>query len=43
METLITNIIITDDGVPYIIDWSHVTQGNASADVARTYYCLLRG
>ena len=23
-------------GTPYIIDWSHVTQGNASADVART-------
>ena len=32
-----TNIIITDEGVPYILDWSHATQGNASADVARTY------
>ena len=32
-----SNIIITDDGKPYIIDWSHATQGNASADVARTY------
>lgn len=32
-----SNIIITDDGVPYIIDWSHASQGNASADVARTY------
>ena len=32
-----TNIIVKDDGTPYIIDWSHVTQGNASADVARTY------
>ena len=31
------NIIITDDGVPYILDWAHATQGNASADVARTY------
>lgn len=31
------NIIIKADGTPYIIDWSHVTQGNASADVARTY------
>ena len=31
------NIIITDDGTPYILDWSHATQGNASADVARTY------
>lgn len=32
-----SNIIITEDGKPYIIDWAHVTQGNASADVARTY------
>ncbi len=32
-----SNIIITDDGTPYILDWSHATQGNASADVARTY------
>ncbi len=32
-----SNIIITDEGVPFILDWSHVTQGNASADAARTY------
>ncbi|MDD2261086.1 MAG: phosphotransferase [Clostridia bacterium] len=32
-----SNIIITKDDVPYIIDWSHATMGNASADVARTY------
>lgn len=32
-----SNVIITADGTPYIIDWSHATQGNASADVARTY------
>lgn len=32
-----SNVIITDDGTPYIIDWSHATQGNASADAARTY------
>ena len=32
-----SNIIVKPDGTPYIIDWSHVTQGNASADVARTY------
>lgn len=32
-----SNIIIKSDGTPYILDWSHVTQGNASADVARTY------
>lgn len=37
-----SNIIITPDGEPYILDWSHATQGNASADVARTYllFCL---
>ena len=22
-----SNVIITDDGTPYIIDWSHATQG----------------
>ncbi|MCH5200689.1 MAG: phosphotransferase [Oscillospiraceae bacterium] len=32
-----TNIILKSDGTPYIIDWAHATQGNASADVARTY------
>lgn len=37
-----TNIIISEDGKPYILDWSHATQGNASADVAITYlyFCL---
>jgi RIO-like serine/threonine protein kinase len=37
-----SNIIITDSGIPYIVDWAHATQGNASADVARTYllFCL---
>lgn len=37
-----SNIIITESGIPYIIDWAHATQGNASADVARTYllFCL---
>lgn len=32
-----SNIIVAEDGVPYLLDWSHVTQGNASADAARTY------
>ena len=37
-----SNIIIAKDGTPYILDWSHATQGNASADAARTYllFCL---
>ena len=37
-----SNIIITETGLPYIIDWAHATQGNASADIARTYllFCL---
>lgn len=37
-----TNIIIHEDGTAYIVDWAHATQGNASADVARTYllFCL---
>ena len=32
-----SNIIITADGTPYIIDWSHASQGNAAADAAITY------
>ena len=37
-----SNIIITPGGDYYILDWSHVTQGNAAADAARTYmlFCL---
>ena len=37
-----SNVIISEDGAAYILDWSHATQGNASADVARTYllFCL---
>ena len=32
-----SNIVVSEDGTPYILDWSHATQGNASADAARTY------
>lgn len=32
-----SNIILTPAGECYIIDWAHATQGNASADVARTF------
>lgn len=32
-----SNIIISEDQTPYILDWAHATQGNASADVARSY------
>ena len=32
-----SNIIITESGDHFIIDWAHVTQGNASGDAAMTY------
>ena len=32
-----SNIIINENGEHYILDWSHATQGNASADAARTF------
>lgn len=38
-----SNVIIDEDGTPYIIDWSHATQGNASADAARTYLLFWLG
>ncbi len=36
-----SNIIVRDDGTPFILDWAHATQGNASADVARTYLLFM--
>ena len=37
-----SNIIISQSKTPYILDWSHATQGNSSADAARTFllFCL---
>ena len=35
------NIIITPNDKAYVIDWSHATQGNASADAARTFLRLM--
>lgn len=37
-----SNVIVKPDGTAYVLDWAHATQGNASADVARTYllFCL---
>ena len=32
-----SNVVIRDDGTPYILDWSHATQGNACVDAAVTY------
>jgi hypothetical protein len=32
-----SNVIVRDDGTPFILDWAHVTQGNGGADAARTY------
>lgn len=32
-----SNVIIKENGEVYVIDWAHVTQGNASADVARSF------
>lgn len=32
-----SNVVIREDGSYSILDWSHATQGNASADAARTY------
>lgn len=34
------NIILREDGKPFILDWSHATQGNAGADAARTYLLM---
>ena len=39
-----SNIIVTDAGEAYIVDWAHAAQGDPLADAARTYlYCYLQG
>lgn len=35
-----SNVILSDGGDAYIIDWSHVTRGSGSADAALTYLSL---
>ncbi len=35
-----SNVILAGDGVPYIVDWSHASQGNATADATKTYLLL---
>ena len=32
-----SNVILTEDGSAYVVDWADATQGNASADAATTY------
>lgn len=36
-DLTLSDVIIRSDGTPFIIDWAHATQGNAAADVARSY------
>ena len=35
-----SNIILSESNIPYIIDWSHATQGNPLLDCAKTYLML---
>lgn len=37
-----TNVLVAEDGTPYLLDWAHAAQGNASADAAHTYlrFCM---
>ena len=36
----LSNVIVSSSGKIFIVDWSHATQGNASADVAMTYLLM---
>ncbi|MDR1465194.1 MAG: phosphotransferase [Oscillospiraceae bacterium] len=36
-----SNVLLRGEKTPTLIDWAHVTQGNASADAAKTYLLLL--
>ena len=35
-----SNLLLTEDGSPCILDWPHAAEGNACADAARTYLLL---
>ena len=37
----LSNVIVGKDNKVYIVDWSHATQGNASADVALSYILMI--
>lgn len=32
-----SNVILARDGTPFIVDWAHASQGNATADAVKTY------
>ena len=32
-----SNVIQSKDGTPYIVDWSHASQGNSTADATKSY------
>lgn len=36
-DFLPSNVILARDGTPFIVDWSHASQGNATADVTKSY------
>ncbi len=36
-DFLPSNVILANDGTPYILDWSHASQGNATADAVKSY------
>lgn len=36
----LSNVVVDNTGKVFIVDWSHATQGNASADVAMTYLLM---
>ena len=36
-DFLPSNVILTRGGTPYVVDWSHASQGNASADATKSY------
>lgn len=38
-----SNFILKKDGTPYVVDWSHASQGNSTADAAKTYLLLMSG
>ena len=39
-DFILSNVIIKKDGTPFVVDWSHASQGNSTADGAKSYLML---
>ena len=39
-DFILSNVVIRKDGTPFVVDWSHASQGNSTADGAKSFLQL---